>query len=144
MTRIKLEQIGSAGAYSEPMGRRPDGDANDRDVLRHNEPAPCPPRDRTFCSQADRLEQSPDGKLRARRRYRGQSKRGAMPRIEADVLGVRRAIRELSASLKQLEHVRADRAMTDIERREAHRTALGRTCLAERMLGEILDRPQPK
>jgi hypothetical protein len=91
-----------------------------------------------------RLEQSPDGKLRERRRFHGHGKRGRQSRIDLDLLAIRLAIRELEAAHARIREVKFKKTLTPLERREAHRDALGRAALAERVLDEALDRPQPQ
>jgi hypothetical protein len=80
-----------------------------------------------------------DGNVRAR--YVGQPRRGSPSRLTTDDGDLRLAIRELESAHEML--AAAARETDPRERREQHRTALGKVLLAHRFVEEILSRPAP-
>lgn len=92
------------------------------------------------------IEQSPDGKLRARRRFAGQGKRGRQSGAqldEQDLADARRCVLEGERGLAYYRTAEVQ-ALPRIQRDEVRAEALAKLQRAQRWLADIIDRNSPK
>jgi hypothetical protein len=102
--------------------------------------------DRDAATWDARLEQSPDGKLRARRRYHGSGRRGrqSIERLdEQDMDDANRCIREGWQGLAYWRSPEVQ-ALPRIQRDDVRREALAKLRQGQRWLEEIVERNLPK
>lgn len=102
-------------------------------------------RDRVVGFDA-RLEQSPDGKPRARRRFHGQGKRGRQSIEQLDAQDMADARRCVDEGWQGLAYYRSAevQALPRIQREDVRREALAKLRRGQRWLEEIIDRHAPK
>lgn len=102
--------------------------------------------DRTDEKWDARLEQSPDGKLRARRRFHGQAKRGRQSDAQLDAQDLADARRCIQEGWDGLGYYRTTevQALPKIQREDVRREAIAKLARGQRWLGEIIDRNDPK
>ncbi len=94
----------------------------------------------------DRVEQSPDGKLRARRRFVGQGKRGRQSGAQLDNQDLDDAKSCMDHGVYALEYFRTDavQVMPKVQREDVKAAAIAKLKQAQRWLGEVIDRNTPK
>lgn len=103
-------------------------------------------RDRPDEQWDARVEQSPDGKPRARRRFHGQGKRGRQSGAqldEQDFLDARRCVEEGWQGLLYYRSAEVQ-SLPRIQRDEVKSAALAKFSRGQRWLEEIIDRNSPK
>lgn len=103
------------------------------------------PRDRAAGFDA-RLEQSPDGKLRARRRFHGRAKRGRQSIAQLDEQDITDARRCVDHGIEALAYFRTDvvQSMPKAQREDVRAVALAKFRQAQRWLDEVIHRNDPK
>lgn len=94
----------------------------------------------------DRLEQSPDGKLRTRRRFHGQGKRGRQSGSQLDHQALYDALHCIGEGERGLEKFRSPevQAMGKVSREDARAAAVDKLRQAQRWIDEVIDRHVPK
>lgn len=103
-------------------------------------------RDQPTAAWDGRLEQSPDGKLRARRRFHGQGKRGRQSIEQLDEQDIADARACIEDGWKGLAYHRSDevQALPRIQRDDVKREAIAKLRRGQRWLDEVIERNSPK